>query len=114
MQVAFEVFRALSALAFVGYGSACLTTRHMTVEFERFGLARFRRLVGALELMGGMGLLVGYVYRPLLLLSSAGLTLLMLLGVLTRVRIRDSVVETLPAFVLFLMNGYVFWYAMGT
>lgn len=111
METAFEICRAASAIAFLGYGIACLTTQHMVEEFERFGLGRFRRFVGALELLGGLGLLGGYFYRPLLLLSSAGLTLLMLLGVGTRVRIRDSLVEIFPAFVFLVLNAFVFWYA---
>lgn len=111
MQIAFEVCRALSALAFLGYGIACLTTQHMVAEFERFGLSRFRRFVGALEFLGGLGLLAGYFHRPLLLLSSGGLTLLMLLGVWTRVRIRDSMLETLPAAAFLVLNGFVFWFA---
>lgn len=111
MSFAFEVCRALSAIAFVGYGVACLTTQHMVAEFERFGLSRFRRLVGALELLGGLGLLAAYFYRPLLLVSAGGLTVLMLLGVGTRLRIRDPMVETLPAAAFFAINAFVLWFA---
>lgn len=111
MQVAFEVCRVLSAIAFLGYGFACLATQHMVAEFERFGLGQFRQLVGALEFLGGLGLLVAYFYPPLLLVASGGLTLLMLLGVGTRVKVGDSLVETLPAFTFFLLNGFVFWHA---
>ncbi|QDV09515.1 hypothetical protein Poly30_50730 [Planctomycetes bacterium Poly30] len=112
MQIAFEVCRAISALAFVGYGVACLGTQHMVAEFDRFGLSQFRKLVGALELLGGLGLVAGYFYRPLLLISAGGLTLLMLLGVWTRIRIRDSVIETLPAAAFLGLNFFVFWYAV--
>lgn len=111
MQTAFEICRALSAIAFLGYGVACLATQHMVAEFERFGLGRFRQFVGALEFLGGLGLLVGYFYPPLLLVASGGLTMLMLLGVWTRIRVGDSMVETLPAFLFFVLNGFVFWHA---
>lgn len=111
MHNAFEACRVLSAIAFIGYGVACLATPHMVSEFERFGLSRFRRIVGALELLGGVGLLVAYAYPPLLLVASGGLTLLMLLGVATRIRVGDSALETLPAFAFLLLNGFVFWYA---
>ena len=112
MDAAFQVSRALSIVAFLGYGVACLTTTHMVAEFERFGLARYRRLVGTLELLGGLGLMFGYWVRPLLILSAAGLTLLMLLGVWTRFRIRDSAKETAPAALFLLLNGFVLWYAL--
>ena len=111
MEIAFEVCRILSAIAFLGYGAACLGTQHMVAEFERFGLGRFRLFVGALEFLGGLGLLLGHLYFPLLLVSSGGLTLLMLLGVWTRIRVGDSLLESLPAFLFFLLNGFVLWHA---
>ncbi len=109
---AFEVSRALSIAAFLGYGVTCLTTTHMVAEFERFGLARFRRTVGLLEVLGALGLLASYWYRPLLLPAAGGLTLLMLLGVGTRLRLRDSAAETAPAALFCVMNGFIFWYAL--
>jgi hypothetical protein len=69
----------------------------MKAEFERYGLARFRILVGVLECLGALGLLVGYFNRPVLVLAAAGLMLTMLLGIATRIRIGDSLVRTLPA-----------------
>ena len=111
MRIAFEVCLAISALAFVGYGVGCLATQHMVAEFERFGLSPFRKLVGALEVLGGLGLAAGHFHRPLLLISAGGLSALMLLGVWTRIRVRDSVVQTLPAAAFLVVNVFVFWYA---
>jgi hypothetical protein len=79
----------------------------MKVEFERYGLARFRKLVGALEFLGALGLLVGYFSHPVLVLAAAGLALTMLMGILTRIRIGDSLVQTLPAIVLLILNAFV-------
>lgn len=112
MPNAFEVSRALSIAAFLGYGVACLTTSHMVAEFERFGLAKYRRLVGGLEVLGALGLLTSYWYPPLLVPAAAGLTLMMLLGVWTRLRVRDSAAETAPALIFCLVNGFVLWYAL--
>ena len=98
MQTAFEIARALSAIAFLAYGIACLVTPRMDAEFERYGLARFRRLIGALECLGALGLIV---------LAAAGLTLTMLMAIATRIRIRDSLARTLPAIVLLVMNAFV-------
>ncbi len=112
MQTAFEIARALSAIAFLYYGIACLVTTRMKVEFERYGLARFRNLVGALEFLGALGLLVGFFYHPVLVLAAAGLTLTMLMGIVTRIRIGDSLVQTLPAIVLMIVNAFVLWFAV--
>jgi uncharacterized membrane protein YphA (DoxX/SURF4 family) len=107
MQTVFEVARALSAIAFLFYGIACLFSPRMDAEFERYGLARFRRLIGALECLGALGLLVGYFNRPVLVLAAAGLTLTMVMAIATRIRIGDSLARTLPAIVLLALNAFV-------
>ena len=107
MHTAFEIARALSAIAFLVYGIACLVTPRMDAEFERYGLARFRRLIGAVECLGALGLLVGQFNRPVLVLAAAGLTLTMLMAIATRIRIGDSLAKTLPAIVLLVLNAFV-------
>ncbi|MBC7714220.1 MAG: DoxX family protein [Rhizobacter sp.] len=97
-----------SAVIFVFYGLRCLTTNHMMTEFKRYHLARFRKTVGVLELLGGVGLLVGFYYPILSIVASAGLTMLMLLGTLVRIKTKDPFWEIIPAFSLMLLNGYIF------
>ncbi|MBC7537481.1 MAG: DoxX family protein [Bacteriovorax sp.] len=96
-----------SGVVFIFYGLLCLITNHMKVEFERYQLARFRRTIGVLELLGGIGLLGGFYYPFLLIIASAGLTLLMLLGTLIRIKTKDPVWEIIPAFSLMLLNCYI-------
>jgi hypothetical protein len=97
----------VSAVLFLVYGLLCLFSGSMEVEFERFGLARFRRMTGALEVIGGVGLLVGLRVPQVLLVASGGLALLMLLGVIARVRVRDGLLETLPAAALMVANLWI-------
>lgn len=113
MEVASLVCRVASIVAFLFYGLACLFTGRMVAEFERFGLARMRTLTGALEVLGALGLLAGFFVPPLVIVSSGGLALLMLLGVGVRVRVRDSLLEMLPAIVLLVANGFVCLHALG-
>jgi hypothetical protein len=101
----------LSVSSFLWYGTACLFANGMVEEFARYGLSRWRRLTGALELLGATGLLVGQLVPPLVVVSAAGLTVLMLLGVLTRIRVRDPWYETLPAAILMMLNAYIVYYA---
>ncbi|MBT8405378.1 MAG: DoxX family protein [Gemmatimonadetes bacterium] len=112
MALSFHVCTTLSIALFLYYGIACLFADGMVAEFERFGLARFRRLTGALEISGAVGLGVGYLLPAATLVSAAGLTLLMILGVATRIRVRDSVVDTMPAVILGLVNLYILLYAL--
>jgi hypothetical protein len=105
------LFILLSAATFIFYGVLCLSTDHMKKEFERYGMSRFRRLTGVLELLGGVGLIVGLQFKIILIISSAGLGLLMLLGSLTRIRVKDPFIELLPALLLMVIN---FWILYGT
>lgn len=107
----FHLANAVSIGLFFGYGLLCLFADGMAEEFERYGLSRFRRLTGALEVLGATGLAVGYLVPAVGLLSASGLALLMLLGLGVRVKLRDPFVEMIPAAFLFLVNAFI---ALGT
>lgn len=99
----------LSSSAFLFYGINCLSSQKMTEEFIRFGLDKQKRLLtGYLQLLGSFGLVFGYFLLPdLVFIASAGLTLLMLFGFLLRIKIRDSLLQSLPSLVFALMNLYI-------
>ncbi len=98
-----------SATAFIIYGTLCLFTNHMKAEFRRYGLSKFRLLTGALELIGGVGIIIGLVKLPIIfLISTGGLSLLMLLGIFARLKINDKFVSILPAIFFFSLNLYLF------
>jgi uncharacterized membrane protein YphA (DoxX/SURF4 family) len=107
MAIAYGVTALVSAVLFLAYGALCLFSNGMEEEFERYGLSRFRRLTGALEVLGGLGLLVGLLAPQVMVVASAGLALLMLLGVIARVRVRDPLLEIAPAAVLMVANLYL-------
>ena len=65
-----------------------------------------------MECLGALGLLVGYFNRPVLVVAAAGLALTMLMGIATRIRIGDSLVQTVPAIVLLIMNAFVLGFAI--
>lgn len=103
-----ELLCLISAVSFAGYGISCLVSKRMNAEFARYGLARLQWLIGCLQILGSVGLLLGLFYPPLKVFTSAGLTLMMLLAVLVRIKIKDSVFATLPALFFFLLNLYIF------
>jgi len=98
----------ISALSFFGYGMSCLFTRHMKLEFKRFGLASQRLFVGWTQVLGATGLLLGIQAPAIGLIAAGGLAFQMLLGVGVRIAIRDTFLQTLPASVYFLLNLYLF------
>lgn len=95
------------SISFIWYGFKCLYSEKMFNEFQRFGLSKYRKLTGTLQLIGGIGLMLSFIYPLLTLFSSAGMALLMLLGVLVRIKIKDGILLSIPAFVLMLLNLYI-------
>jgi len=95
----------VSILSFLIYGLACCLSDKLTAEFERYGVASLRRLIGTLEVMGALGQLVGLCYTSWLLpLSSSGLALLMVCALVVRLKIKDPWLASVPAIVLCLLN----------
>lgn len=84
----------------------------MKSEFKRFGLEKVGTLVVILELIGAFGLLIGLKFQPILIISSAGLAILMLLGVAVRVKMRDSIWISIPALFFMALNTYIFFAAL--
>jgi hypothetical protein len=105
------ILLAFSFSSFLFFGTACLTSRRMQEEFERYGLSRFRATVGIFQLIGAAGLAIGVWYEWIAVISSAGLTVLMAMGVGVRVKIRDSFLQTAPALFYTILNGYlcIYW-----
>ena len=102
-----DILAALSAAAFLFYGLACLCSARLVAEFERYRLARFRVLVGSLEVAGALGLIAGWWFPLLQTAAAAGLFALMLCGLWARWRIRDPWYAMLPAFILAVMNLFI-------
>jgi hypothetical protein len=80
----------------------------MKSEFKRFNLEKLGLIVIILQFLGATGLLVGLVFLPILIVSSFGLFLLMLLGLIVRIKLKDSIWISLPAFFFMVLNGYIF------
>lgn len=98
----------ISGISFLFFGVASFTTSQMKSEFKRYGLKNSRKLVGALQLFGALGLLFGSLYSPLLqAISASGLSFLMIIGFLVRIRIRDSLIQTAPSLSYALLNAII-------
>ena len=66
-----------------------------------------RKLTGTAQLIGAGGLMAGLKYTILGFLSASGLCLMMLVAFGTRIKVRDSLNQTLPAFFFMILNGYL-------
>jgi len=103
--VALTIF---SGVSFIVYGALCLGNSSMKTEFVRFKVENFRVLVGTLEVLGGLGLLVGLKVSAVLLLSSFGLSVLMLIALVLRMKLKDGVLVSLSAWFFTIANLYIF------
>lgn len=96
-----------SALSFLGYGTACFFSSHMKKEFLRYRLASQRLLVGTLQWFAGIGLLAGMTQPWMGQLAAGGLTLMMLVAIIVRIQIKDTLLQTLPALFYLALNTYL-------
>ena len=81
---------AVSAVAFLYYGAETLFADRPRREFERYGLPHLRVFVGSMQLLGAAGVLIGIFVAPIGAVAAAGLTIMMLLGLVARYRIHDA------------------------
>ena len=98
-----------SGVSFLGFGVSCFVSPYMKREFVRYGYARQRPVTGALQVLGGAGLLLGWwMAWPLLAAAAAtGLCLMMSYGVGIRIYIGDTFLQTVPALGYALLNLYL-------
>lgn len=95
----------------MAYGTGCFISRHLQLEFVRFGLSPLRKFIGMLQIGGALGLLAGFWFPLLGQAAAGGLALMMLLAILVRIKIRDGFLRTTPAILYFLLNGYLVLFA---
>jgi hypothetical protein len=96
-----------SAFSFLGYGSACFFSSRMKQEFLRYRLASQRIRVGALQWFAGVGLLAGMSQPWMGQAAAGGLALMMLVAVIVRIQIKDTLLQTIPALFYLTLNIYL-------
>jgi len=99
----------ISSLSFLTYAFSYFNAPHMKNEFKRFGLEKIGLTTVLLEITGAIGLLVGLKFYFILMISSLGLALLMFAGLIVRIKLKDSIWISFPAFFYMVLNTYIFW-----
>lgn len=61
-------------------------------------------LLGAIKILGAIGLIIGFQRVRLGELAGVGLCLYFAIATVTHTRVKDSVKDTAPAFILFVMS----------
>jgi uncharacterized membrane protein YphA (DoxX/SURF4 family) len=99
------VLALISGLSFLYYGFEILFRIRSREEFTRYGMPGIRSFVGVLEVLGGAAVLLGLAVAPLGAFGAAGLTLLMIIGLIIRLRIHDAPRLMVPAATLGGLNA---------
>ena len=102
-------FVLLSALSFLYYGINSLYSSKMIIEYKRWGFSNYRKIIAILQILASFGLIVGLYYKSILILVSFSLFLMMLIAMITRIKVNDSILETLPSVFYALLNFLIFY-----
>ncbi len=97
-----------SGISFLFFGISCLFSNFMVAEFKRYGLENFRVLVGLLQLLGAIGLFLGFFSKNWAILASLGLAILMAFGFIVRLKIKDNFLLAAPSLIYALLNMSLF------
>ncbi len=98
----------LSSLSFFSYTAWYFVSPKMKGEFKRFGIEKLGLFIIITQFVGASGLMIGFIVPELLIISSLGLAIQMLAGVIVRIKIKDSIWVSLPAFFYMVLNAYIF------
>lgn len=80
----------------------------MILEFKRFGLTEIQRMVtGTLQLLGAAGLITGLFIPIIGFISAAGLSVMMLVAFLVRMKIRDGFLKSAPSLLFLALNSWI-------
>lgn len=103
------VILVFSATSFLFYGISSFYSSRMILEYKRWGCEKFRKTIAILQILGGIGLLIGYFFALLLTLVSALFTLMMIVAIFVRIRIKDNIIKLLPAILYAVINFIIFY-----
>jgi len=104
-----QAILVFSAISFIFYGINTFVSKRMVLEYERWGFKSQRIILGCCQLLGGLGLLVGLKFAPLLTITSFLLLCMMITAVFVRIRIKERIIRILPA-LLYLVLTFVIFY----
>lgn len=96
-----------TAASFIIYGISAFTSKRMAKEYKRWGFEKSRSIIGFFQLIGGLGLILGFKYQSILLASSIGIALMMFFAIIVRFKIKDSLIEILPALTYLVLASII-------
>tara|TARA_B100001287_G_scaffold61480_1_gene49542 strand:+ start:202 stop:456 length:255 start_codon:yes stop_codon:yes gene_type:complete len=81
----------------------------MKSEYARWGYNNQRKIVGSLQLLGGIGLILGLKINVLLITTSFCFIMMMTMAIFIRVKIKDNITDVLPAITYLFLSILIFY-----
>lgn len=104
-----NIFIYLSSLSFLIYSLNSIYSKRLISEFERWGYGKYRLIIAYLQLLASIGLIIGLYLQILLTVVSFALFIMMIFAIITRVKVKDSFFEVLPAIFYAIINFIIFY-----
>jgi len=98
-----------TAVSFIIYGYSSFISRRMISEYARWGYNNQRKIVGSLQLLGGIGLILGLKINVLLITTSFCFIMMMTMAIFIRVKIKDNITDVLPAITYLFLSILIFY-----
>ena len=98
-----------TAVSFIIYGYSSFISRRMKSEYARWGYNNQRKIVGSLQLLGGIGLILGLQINVLLITTSFCFIMMMTMAIFIRVKIKDNITDVLPAITYLFLSILIFY-----
>ena len=108
-----DVIIYFSALSFLFYGVNSFYSKRLISEYERWGYNKQRIIISVLQILASFGIIIGTYFFPFLLsIVSFSLTIMMLVAVFARIKIKDSIANTIPAIFYVIINSIIFYQSL--
>lgn len=89
------------------YGISALFDPYSISEYSRYGFSQERIAIGVFQAVFGVILIGGLRFDKLKFLGASGLSLMMVGAFATRVSIGDSIIQSVPSVIYFLLNSII-------
>ena len=98
-----------SAISFIFYSINSLYSKRLISEFDRWGYGKFRILIASFQLLAGIGFIIGLYFSFLVSIVSFLLSVMMLVAIFVRIKVKDDVIEIFPAIFYASLNLIIFY-----
>ena len=98
-----------SAISFIFYSINSLYSKRLISEFDRWGYGKFRILIASFQLLAGIGFIIGLYFSFLISIVSFLLSVMMLVAIFVRIKVKDDVIEIFPAIFYASLNLIIFY-----